>query len=189
MMIVLLTITLSTQVHAQDQRMNVYETENQFLNNVPAHSFKLNDDPNAIALAHNKLLIIKESDQRHEFSFGELYGYSHDNNRYRAFGKKNAFQFYGYYKILDDKDMVIYSRKIHHRKGGPSINYFFSTSITAPVRWLTLHELKKAYPDNPTFLEKVKPIYKANFHSLLEKDCNGEMLLNNLLRTSPKTPL
>jgi hypothetical protein len=45
---------------------------------------------------------------------------------------------------------------------------------------LTMHELKKAYADNPEFIEMVKPYFQSSYPSLFEKDKDGRTLIIKL---------
>jgi heavy metal efflux system protein len=179
-----ITASLTTQAQIQHDFIKVYKTEQQFTNDIPAQVIMVNRFPDVVRIGNNMKLTIQGHDQFHEFEFGELYAYADATHRYRAYGKKGSFDFFGYYKVVDDSGLIVYARKIQHRKGGPPVNYFFSTSLTDPVRMLTRHQLKNALAENPSFLEKVIPIYRSNYYALVEKDMQGITLFNRLFKNS-----
>jgi hypothetical protein len=111
-------------------------------------------------------------------------GYAKGPERYRAYGKKGIFRWNGYYKILDDHGLVTYSRKMRHRRGGASINYFFSETLSDPVYILTRHELREVYGVNSKFIGKVLPIIESDYPSLGERDRDGRVLFNRLYNES-----
>jgi len=179
--IILFLLMVGFSGQAQHATVNVYRTANEFQNNIPSQSFEVHTYPDAVTVDNNSTLIIKASDRQYRFEFGELFGYSLDSNRYRLYGNKSPLEFYGYYKIIDESGLLVYVRKIQRYKGGPGLTYFFSKDLQAPVRMLTLRELKKEFPDQPDFIEKVKPVYQANYSMLVEPDHDGKTLLNKLL--------
>jgi len=176
----LLTISMASTAQAQTATVNIFKTEEQFLNNIPAQTFEVTTDAQQVKPDQHADLTIVSTTGTHLFEYGTLYGYTKGADRYRTYGKRGMFTWFGYYKIVDEGGIVVYSRKIYHRKGGTAVNYFFGTSITGPIKMLTMHELKKAYVDNPEFIEMVKPYFQSNYPSLFEKDRNGRTLINRL---------
>jgi cobalt-zinc-cadmium resistance protein CzcA len=174
---ILCILALHEPVCAQADSVQVFRNKNEFLGGRNAAIYQ---EVKYVRLTSKSKLVIESSTGKHVFEYGKLYGYRSGIYYYRAFGKKGIFHNYGYYRILDTAGLVLYSRKVHHRKGGPFINYFFSTSISNPVRMLTLHELRKAYPGEYTFIKRAKPFFRTNFHSLAGKDYSGRALLNKL---------
>ncbi len=173
-------VSAGSIAQAQTIQVSVFKTEKQFLENSPAEIFEVKNHSEALIVDRHSKLIIRSTSGVHEFEYGELYGYAKGNDYYRAFGKKGAINFFGYYKIIDQEGLIVYSRTIHHGKGGVGLNYFFSTSITEPVRMLTLHELKKAYSSNPSFIKNVKPVFRDYYIALTYRDSTGSALLNKL---------
>lgn len=170
-------LALLEPARAQTSCVQVFKSETEFNDSSKAAIYR---GVKSIRLTSKSKLVIESSNGKHVFEYGKLYGYRSGIYYYRAFGKKGIFHNYGYYKIIDTAGLVLYSRKVYHRKGGPFINYFFSTSISNPVRMLTLHELRKAYPGEHTFIKRTKPFFRTNFHSLASKDYSGRTMLNKL---------
>lgn len=188
-LLILLGVGVGRPVSAQSTSIQVFKTEKEFLDNTAANVFPVADPVKSIRLTSQHKLVIDSSTGVLAFEYGELYAYTVGSNRYRAFGKKGTFHSYGYYKVLDTAGLVLYSRKIHHRKGGPAINYFFSTSISSPVRMLTLHELKKAYPGDQAFIKRARAIFRTDFPSLATRDCTGHAMLNKIYLESRRREL
>jgi hypothetical protein len=176
-LLALCMFTLHQPLRAQSTRVQVFKSENEFRDSSKAAIYPA---VKSVRLTSKSKLIIESSTGMQVFDFGKLYGYRSDFHYYRAFGKKGILHHYGYYKIIDTAGLVLYSRKVYHRKGGPFINYFFSTSTSSPIRMLTLHELRKAYPEEYTFIKRTKPFFRTNFQSLAGKDYAGRARLNKL---------
>ncbi|NOS56944.1 MAG: efflux RND transporter permease subunit [Cyclobacteriaceae bacterium] len=174
-------LSIAGSAQAQATQVGVFKTERQFLENTPAEVFEVRNHTDAITLDNHSKLVIRSTSGIHEFEYGELYGYTNGNDCYRAYGKKGALNFYGYYKILDRDGLITYTRIIHHRKDGEEeLDYFFNASLREPVQMLTMHELKKAFPNNLVFIRSVKPVFRHNFLGLTFKNCTGRVLLNKL---------
>lgn len=176
-LLALCMFTFHEPLRAQSSRVQVFKNESEFRDSCKATIYT---DVKSVRLTSKGRLIIESPKGMQIFDFGELYGYRSGFHYYRAFGKKGIFHHYGYYKVIDTAGLVLYSRKVYHRKGGPAINYFFSKSISGPVRMLTLHELRKAYPGEYTFIKRTKLFFRTNFQSLASKDYSGRAQLNKL---------
>ncbi len=180
-LLILITIGFTTATaQAQTATVGIYKTESQFLNNKPSQVFEVKDVKKAVDLSLYQKLILRSSDGLREFEYGNLYGYTVRGVRYRAYGKKNGLDEYGYYSVIDDSGVVIYSRLIHPHKTDTGPSFYFSKSLHDPIKLFTLHEFKKAYSDNPEFLEKIKPAFKTYYPTLIQKDGDGRAMLNTL---------
>lgn len=176
-LVALCMFTLHEPLWAQSSGIQLFKNENEFRDSSKATIYPA---VKSVTLTSKNKLIIELPAGTQTFDFGKLYGYRSGFHYYRAFGKKGILHRYGYYKIIDTAGLVLYSRKVYHRKGGPFINYFFSTNLSGPVRMLTLHELRKAYPGEHAFIKRTKPFFRTNFHSLAGKDYSGRAQLNKL---------
>ena len=107
-------------------------------------------------------------------------GYAIDQERYRAAGDKRFLKNYGYYKILDDSCVVTYSRKNRSRKGGPAYKYYYSETLTTPVKNAYRKELRDDFGDKPNFYKNLRCIMKDDYASLF-KPISGKTILFNKL--------
>ncbi|SKC83603.1 efflux RND transporter permease subunit [Ohtaekwangia koreensis] len=180
--------SIGTQVQAQPGKVYIFKTEHEFVHNIPSRIFTTVDSE-AVRLKPNADIVIHSMEGIELFNYESVYGYTNNTNRYRAFGKKGILSFYGYYKIIDTTGIVLYSRKIYHRKGGPAENYFFSKSIHDQVYPLTLRKLKKTFQGNPTFIGKIRPVFRVPRSALIEKDSTGKTRLNKIYLDSTQKSL
>jgi heavy metal efflux system protein len=177
--LLIVMLKLAGPVSAQQSTVEIFKTEQAFLGNKPSTVLQIQDGIKSIRVTAKQNLVINTSEGIQRFQYNTLYGYRIGSKLYRAFGKKSIFHFYGYYEIIDTAGLVLYERKIHHRKGGPRINYFFSRDIASPIRMLTLHELRKAYGDQPDFIRSAKALFQNDFQSVASRDRSGRAKLNN----------
>jgi len=141
------------------------------------------DDLNTVVvnLDNNVLLIRHGLEQR--YKFGTLSGYYKDGYRYRAFGEKSIFSASGYYKVLDDAGLIIYSKRSGNHKTGGKTFYYYSTGWEAPVRKLTRQNLRKDFSHDPVFVDAATSTLQGQVF-LTEK--NGHMLINDLYLSRTK---
>jgi len=141
------------------------------------------DDLNTVVvnLDNNVLLIRRGVEQR--YKFGTLSGYYKNGYRYRAFGKKSIFSTSGYYKVLDDAGLIIYSKRSGNHKTGGKVFYYYSTGWDAPVRKLTRKNLKEDFSHDPVFVDAATSTLQGQVF-LTEK--NGRMLINDLYLSRTK---
>ena len=188
--LILITLGVSTATaQSQTATVGIYITESQFLNNTPSQVFEVENLMTDVDLSLFQKLTIRSTDGLHELEYGSLYGYKLGRGRFRAYGKKGGFDEYGYYKIIDDSGVVIYSRMIHPHKTDTGPTYYFSKNLHDPIKLFTFHEFKKAYSNNPQFLDKIKPAFKSYYLSLIQIDSNGSAVLNTLYNDSIQRPL
>lgn len=111
-------------------------------------------------------------ESRHKF--GEIGGYYKDGYRYRAFGDKVSwFRSYGYYKIIDDADLIIYSRRI----SGRQTLYFYSKTLSSPIKRIQPKNIKEDFAEHPEFVRLATAACKTN--TIVEFK-GGRTVLNDL---------
>lgn len=168
----------------EKKQVKIYTTESQFIQGNPDRQITLKQEEEAIQYKSQETLVLNSENGMVIIPFGSIYGYTLNEKLYRAYGTKGIFNWYGYYEVLDNKELVLYARKIHHRKGGPAVNYFFSKGINSPVKPLTLHEIKINFEENPAFVVAVKSEFKKDYAALARKDSSGNTLFNQLYQQS-----
>ena len=154
----------------------IFMTLQDLATNNVSEQIKTDDLNTVVNLDDNVLLIRHGLEQR--YKFGTLSGYYKDGYRYRAFGKKSIFSASGYYKVLDDTGLIIYSKRSgsNHKTGGKTF-YYYSTGWDAPVRKLTKQNLKEDFLHDPVFVDAATSTLQGQVF-LTEK--NGRMLINDL---------
>ncbi|HEY5749111.1 MAG TPA: hypothetical protein VIU12_23745 [Chryseolinea sp.] len=141
------------------------------------------DDLNTVVVnLDNNVLLIRKGVEQH-YKFGTLSGYYKDGYRYRAFGKKSIFSTSGYYKVLDDAGLIIYSKRSGNHKTGGKTFYYYSTGWDAPVRKLTRRNLKEDFSYDPVFVDAATSTLQGQVF-LTEK--NGHLLINDLYLSRTK---
>lgn len=186
--LVLLTISVLPAFSQTNQQVSIFKNETQFLKQTPDQLISLENDREALKLKSKQTLVMHSTTGEVVIPYGSIYAYAIEERQYRADGTKGLFNWYGYYQVLDANDIVLYSRKIHHRKGGPAINYFFSESATASIKMLTMGEIKKAFKDNPAFVKAIRKEFKKDYAALTQKDASGSTLLIRLYQQSKSKP-
>jgi hypothetical protein len=132
----------------------VFATQEDFLANNVTYRF----DDCEVKRKLNKDLFAAHRGQKMRFDFRFIYGYFDGENLYRAYGVKNLWTDHGYYKIIYDKDLVIYQRTLTDYRSNSHTYYYFSTSKDSPIFPLR----KKFYSTSP----EVKNSIKVYFSSL-----------------------
>jgi hypothetical protein len=141
------------------------------------------DDLNTVVVNLDNHVLLTRQGVEQRYKFGTLSGYYKDGYRYRAFGKKGIFPTSGYYKVLDDAGLIIYSkRSVNHKTGGKTF-YYYSTGWEAPVRKLTRQNLKEDFSTDPVFVDAATSTLQGQVF-LTEK--NGHTLINDLYLSRTK---
>lgn len=173
-------IGITNTADAQTREVLIYKTEESFKKNKPTFTYFLNECSENLVVDPSGSLKILAMDGLHQFEFGEVYLYTDGATMYRAFGEKGLIQNFGYYKIIESGDITLYTREVNPRLGKGAVTYFFSKSMDEPIQLFTMHEIKKAFPDDSAFLNEVRPYFKSYFPRLTYKDTSGLSLLNRL---------
>lgn len=174
-------LLFSTLTFSQtDQQVRIYKNESQFINQRPDQLIPIENNKEALTFKSGEKLVIHTTNNEVTIPYGSIYAFTLEERVYRADGRKGLFHWYGYYEVLDTNEIVLYSRKIHHRKGGPAINYFFSESLTGSIKMLTMQEVRKTFKDHPAFIEAVNRAFRKDYSVLTEKDASGSTLFIRL---------
>lgn len=141
------------------------------------------DNLNNVVVNLDKNVLLIRSGFERKYKFGTLSGYYKDGYRYRAYGKQSIFATFGYYKVLDDAGLIVYSKRSSNNKSGGKTFYYYSTSLDAPLRKLTKANLKKDFAQDTAFVEAASD---ALDNQLFLSERNGRTLLNDLYLTRGK---
>jgi hypothetical protein len=109
----------------------------------------------------SRLTVIRRGNEE-KIGFGKISGYYLDGAKYRAFGKTKATATHGYYKVLDESGLTIYSRNVSLPKSGRHTWYYYSLDLQSPIQHLTLKNLEKDFAGKPAFIEAVRGAEKDN---------------------------
>lgn len=181
LLLVALFILQQPVVQAQSARVYLYETEDQFLKKEASKIVEVINSEKDVHITNWQNLVIRNSkSQTQEFTYGTLYGYQVGDTYYRAYGRKGFFHSFGYYQVMDTAGLISYTRKIHPYKTGKLTHYYFSKSLNSPIEALSLHALKKVFPDKSGFLQRIKPVVRHQYPYYKHEDVIGHTLLNEI---------
>lgn len=152
----------------------VYQSKEDFLGNNVYHLAK-NDADNFVKIGSNQSILLYRGSEKSKFKFREVYGYYNNGAQYRKFGAIKFFTKYGYAQIIDSRGLILYSATYAVYKAG-RIHYFYSLTKDSPIKYFSIANLKKDFPDNPEFVKAIKKLSYKEYS--LEKD--GQYLINDL---------
>jgi hypothetical protein len=154
----------------------IYLTAQDFREN-KLSSHAVTDSRNSLHQHSDNVILVRDG-KKSKLSFGKLSGFYKDGFRYRAHGsRKRLFSTYGYYKIIDESGLIIYSKYSAPHKSGGRMWYYYSVSIDSPIKSLTPANLQKDFADYPVFLDFVKV---ARRNGTLAMVVNDKPLINEL---------
>jgi hypothetical protein len=146
----------------------------------------LTDDRNCLHEQLGTITLIRDG-KKSKLSYGDLSGYYKDGFRYRAHGnKKKFFESYGYYKVLDDSGLIIYSKRSTTHKTAGRLWFYYSFSIDSPIRSLTPASLREDFAEYPEFLDLAIAAHK---NGTIVTNVNDALLINTLYLTKVKSNL
>jgi hypothetical protein len=157
--ILLLPALLASAISSFAQNScGVFATQDDFLANEVTYRF----DDCEVKRKLNKDLVAAHRGQKMRFDFRFIYGYFDGENLYRAYGVKNLWTDHGYYKIIYDKDLIIYQRTLTDYRSNTQTHYYFSTSKDSPILPLR----KKFYSSSPEVSNSIKVYFSSLKNSI-----------------------
>jgi hypothetical protein len=81
----------------------------------------------------NKDIVAHHLGNKVRFDFQFIYGYSDGKNLYRAYGVQSLLSDFGFYKVIYDSDVVVYSRVSRDYRSNLQTFYYFSHSKESPI--------------------------------------------------------
>lgn len=120
-----------------------------------------------------------------KFPKGTIYGYYFKGDNYRYFTTPGIFSPHGYFKIIEQGTLIIYSQ--YHLAHNGTIhldgdNYYYSLGLNTPIKTLNKKNLIQDFSDKLKFVEAVKKIkwhkplypYYPNWNFELNKTLSEE---------------
>lgn len=114
----------------------IYLTEADFLKNITT-LFAADDEHNYL---ERKLddVVLTRSGKKYTLAGGSFFGYVQHGVRYRFYqDDKKMMRSYGYYKIIKDSTMIVYSKMVTSPKTGAHTWYYYSDNLTSPIKKLS----------------------------------------------------
>ena len=153
----------------------IYLTKEDFTNSSISFAHEI-DSRNCLQIDLNSNIILVRNAIATKFRYGECFGYHYKGDRYRAYSVGwSWFTYIGYYKIEDERTLIIYSKRGHH-KSPNAIFYYYSRLADSPIFGLNIRNLKKEFPDNPELVGKLK-----KHRSSLYKRRGNHLVVNNII--------
>lgn len=151
--------TISQDFESDPNGSGIYLTESDFIkNNITL--FSETDAVNHLELNLDDVTLIRAG-KKYKLGRGSFFGYYQDGARYRYYqDDTKLFPSYGYYKIVEDAGVVVYSRVVSSPKTGEHTWYYYSDSLNSPIKRLSARSLKKVRPEFYPVLAKYM-LFKA----------------------------
>jgi hypothetical protein len=121
-------LLLSVAGYSQ-QPCGIFVKRGDFVQNQVTYQF---DDCSADVQV-NKDIIAHHQCTELRFKFEFIYGYSDGKYIYRADGSPSFWRDPGYYKVIYDRGVIVYSRTSHDSESFGHVNYYFSLSKDSPI--------------------------------------------------------
>jgi len=120
----------------------IYLTESDFIKN----SITLFAENDAANLLEHSLgdVTLTRAGKKYKLGRGSFFGYYQDGERYRYYqDDTKILPSYGYYKIIEESGVVVYSRVVSGPKTGEHTWYYYSDTVNSPIKRLSVKSLKK----------------------------------------------
>lgn len=177
-----LVLLLVGNAIAQDksQEVELFKTYQELAENNPSQVLLAKPDKGSVRTTHRQDLIVSTATGQTIVPYGNIKGYSFNGARYRASGDRGLFRNYGYYRILDDSCIVTYARKNRAPRSALPFKYYYSESLTAPVKNAYRKKLRSDFGDQPEFYTALRKVMKGNYQSLFKPVMGDRILFNKL---------
>lgn len=165
-----------TDSFSQGNVNGVYMSEEDFKLNVLTDPVQTDPD-NTIEQELGKHLLVYRSGVVKKYKFGSVYGYYQNGVKHRAWQKRKWFSDYGFYRILNDAGLQIYSRhsSYHHSTGYTW--YYYSKTPVSDIKRFTKANIKDDFSAYPEFMQAVSEVLESTEGSL-QADSTRLLILN-----------
>ena len=171
-------LTIGENIKPDDVPVNgIYKDNADWLSNTVTNAIKSNLLNHIFVDLDNNLVLVRKGDKQ-KIDFGNVAGYYQDGVRYRAYGSKGFFSLHGYYKVVDDTGLIIYTRRSKNHKTGGRTWYYYSVAPDSPIQKIKPSNLKKDFAGRPEFVAQSIKAYRNG--TLFVKIPNGELRINEL---------
>ena len=128
LMISALFLLAAFEIVAQ-QPCGIYATKEDFLADKVTYSFDNCD----MVVKLNKDIVGKHDSHKLRFKYDFVYGYFDGKSKYRAFGSRSPWTNHGFYKVIYEKDIVVYERVMKDLRSNTYVFYYYSASKDSPI--------------------------------------------------------
>lgn len=167
---------------AQDRHQNgVFLTESDFNSNILSMP-SLSESDSLIEAFAGDIHLVRDG-HIIKFRFGEIYGYRDRGFKFFSFGVKRGFRIYGYYQILDETPLFVYSKRVPHVQYHYVQAPYFSLTRDSPKYALTKKNLRRYAHLSAESEKKVRAV--KDRHDLA-KIIQGRCVVNELITVHPR---
>ena len=159
---------------SKDRSNGIYFTMDDLKHNRIANQRITNAQNDLRIDFRNNLIVVREGNQT-LLRYGTIAGYYKNGCRYRAYGKNKST--YGFYKVVDESGLIVYSRRVSNPKTGGHTWCYYSKTIDSQIRSLTAKNIRLDFHDNPGF---IKAVFAAMKSSSLMDTNDGRTKINEL---------
>jgi hypothetical protein len=180
--LLLLTSTAAfSQIGEEKKESGIYLTEKDYIDN--AVSLLAENDANNSLVEQLGTVVVVRNGRKSKYAFGTIYGYYRNGIKYRSFGSKSKlFGTYGYYKVIDDSGLVIYSKPSSSRRSNGYLFYYYSISPVSAIKSISKKNIQNDFNDKPRFVELIS---KALDRREYVQRVNGRLLINEIYLEEP----
>lgn len=171
----LVMVCLPASVQAQNKINGLYLTAKDFQRNVLTDSATTNRD-NRIEQQLEKNLLVYRGGNVRKYKFGTVYGYVQDGTTYRAWRKQKWISGYGFYTVLGECGLTLYSKRSSHHRSNGYVWYYYSLTSTGEIKRLVKKNIQKDFSEHPRFVLAVSGIMDKNKRNL-RFDRTGSIVL------------
>ena len=111
------------------QPCGIYATKEDFLANKVTYAF----DECDMVVKLNKDIVGKHDNHKLRFKYDFVFGYFDGKSKYRAFGSRSPWTNHGFYKVIYEKDIVVYERVMKDLRSNTYVFYYYSASKESPI--------------------------------------------------------
>jgi hypothetical protein len=182
--VLILSIFFIDSLSGQDKKKpciaGVYHTADDLQNNRLSHQINTMEKGDKFGFlfpADLRLTIrITKPDTTLEFKPGSVFGYGECGNRYRYYPGGDLLAQEDFYRIEEQRGIIIYSSKF---VSGDEM--FYSRTINSPIHRLSLGNIEKDFADQPGFVDDVRCLNKEGLRGdIAKKDKKGKFIINTI---------
>ncbi len=150
----------------------VYNSYEDYRDNKPTHTVNLNIKGSYFRPYNYQATRLHDGVRKTKLPLDSIYGYYKDSTFFRYWARKSAFKSNGYFKILDNRNLIVYQYKSFNRLT-TTIEYYYSTAMNTEIKRLTHKNLKYDFPNLIKEIDAIKDV---------TKHLNNQFVVNELLQ-------
>jgi hypothetical protein len=165
----------------EKKETGIYLSEKDYANNVI--SFLATTDKHNGLVEQLGTIVVVRNGEKQKYPFGIIYGYYHNGYKYRSFeSQSRLLGTYGYYKVIDDSGLIVYSKPSRNRRSNGYLFYYYSNTPVSPIMAISKKNIKRDFKERPRFVQLVsKSLYRREYIQRV----NGRLVINEIYLSEP----